>query len=406
MERQIRRNRDLSRRAVLAGGAAAGASLAVSVSAPAILAETRAPLRIGVLNFFTGPLAYNGQHNWDGMNLYLEQIGWTIAGRKVELIKEDDQANPQIGLEKVRKLVESDQVDLVCGPQGSNVAMAILNYIKQSGTFLVVSGAGNDAVTWERIPRMFRTSISSWQLCHPMGKWVYDNLGKEAVLLGTDFAAGHDTLAEFKAAYTAQGGKVLKEIYPPLGTTDFSVYLTDLKAISPPVTYNWFGGTDAIRYVQQFAQAGLKEKTRMAGFAALIDSTSIAAQGRAALGVITSTIYTDTLETPENKRFVADYRAKYKDYPDLFSEYGYTAGRVIDAAVKATDGNTADKDKLAEAMAKVAFNAPRGPFRFDPVTHHPIQNVYICEVREVEGRLANKDIAAIKDVRDPGKKET
>lgn len=144
----------------------------------------------------------------------------------------------------------------------------------------------------------------------------------------------------------------------------------------------------------------------MAGFAALIDSTSIAAQGRAALGVITSTIYTDTLETPENKRFVADYRAKYKDYPDLFSEYGYTAARVIDAAVKATDGNTADKDKLAQAMAKVAFNAPRGPFRFDPVTHHPIQNVYICEVREVEGRLANKDIAAIKDVRDPGKKET
>ncbi|HXP30326.1 MAG TPA: ABC transporter substrate-binding protein [Stellaceae bacterium] len=405
MERHIRRDRDLSRRAVLAGGAAAGASLAVGVSAPAILAETRAPLRIGMLNIFTGPLTYNGEHNWDGMNLYLEQIGWTIAGRKVELIKEDDQANPQVGLQKVRKLVESDQVDLVCGPQGSNVAMAILNYIKQSGTFLLVSGAGNDAITWERIPRMFRTSISSWQLCHPMGAWVYDNLGKEAVLLGTDFAAGHDTLAEFKAAYTARGGKVLKEIYPPLGTTDFSVYLTDVKAISPPVTYNWFGGTDAIRYVQQYAEAGLKEKTRMVGFAALIDSTSIVAQGRAALGVVTSTIYTDTLETPENKRFVADYRAKYKDYPDLFSEYGYVAARVIDETVKATDGDTADKDKLAAAMAKVTFNAPRGPFRFDPVTHHPIQNVYICEVRDIDGRLANKDIAVIKDVRDPGKKE-
>jgi len=358
-----------------------------------------------MLNIFTGPLTYNGEHNWDGMNLYLEQIGWTIAGRKVELIKEDDQANPQVGLQKVRKLVESDQVDLVCGPQGSNVAMAILNYIKQSGTFLLVSGAGNDAITWERIPRMFRTSISSWQLCHPMGAWVYDNLGKEAVLLGTDFAAGHDTLAEFKAAYTARGGKVLKEIYPPLGTTDFSVYLTDVKAISPPVTYNWFGGTDAIRYVQQYAEAGLKEKTRMVGFAALIDSTSIVAQGRAALGVVTSTIYTDTLETPENKRFVADYRAKYKDYPDLFSEYGYVAARVIDETVKATDGDTADKDKLAAAMAKVTFNAPRGPFRFDPVTHHPIQNVYICEVRDIDGRLANKDIAVIKDVRDPGKKE-
>jgi branched-chain amino acid transport system substrate-binding protein len=340
------------------------------------------------------------------MNLYLDQVGGKIAGRKVELVKEDDQANPQIGLQKIRKLVDGDKVDLVCGPQVSAVAMALLNYIKESKTFLVVSGAGNDAVTWERIPFMFRTSITSWQLCHPMGGWVYDNLGKEAVLLGTDFAAGHDTVAEFKAAYTAKGGKVLKEIYPPFGTNDFSVYLTDIRAINPPVTYNWFGGTDAIRYVEQYAEAGLMAKTRMTGFAALIDSTTIAAEGRSALGVVTSTVYTDTLDTPVNRQFVAAYRDRYKYYPDIYSDYGYVAARVIDEAVKATDGDTSDKDKLAAAMAKVQFEAPRGPFRFDPETHHPIQNVYVCEVREIDGRLANKDIATVKDVRDPGKKET
>jgi branched-chain amino acid transport system substrate-binding protein len=252
---------------------------------------------------------------------------------------------------------------------------------------------------------MFRTTITSWQLCHPMGPWVYDNLGKEIVLLATDFAAGHDVLREFKAAYLPKGGKVLKEIYAPLGTNDFSAYLADVRAINPPATYAWFGGTDAVRFVQQYAEFGLKDKIRLAGFAALIDITTIAAQGKSALGVITSTIYTDTLDNPVNKQFVADYRERYKDYPNLFSEYGFTSARVVDEALQAVDGNAADKDKLAEAMAKVAFDAPRGPFRFDPVVHHPIQDVYICEVRDFNGRLANKDIATIHDVRDPGAKE-
>ncbi len=381
-----------------------GGAVALGFPAPAILAQTREPLRIGILNTFTGFLAYNGSHALDSMKLYFESIGGSIAGRKIELIIEDDQGNPQIGLQKIRKLIESDNVDLVCGPQVSAVAMAILNYIKERKAFLVVSGAGNDAITWERIPYMFRTTITSWQIAHPMGEWAYDNLGKEAVLLGTDFAAGHDTLAEFEAAFTAKGGKVLKKIFPPLGTTDFSPYLTDLMSMSPPLSYSWFGGTDAIRFIQQYAQLGIKKQTRMVGFAALVENTVIKAAGEDALGVITSTIYTDLLDTPANKAFVAEYRARYNDAPDLYSEYGYTAARVVTETLKATDGNT-DKDKMAAAMVKVAFDAPRGPFRFDPVTHHPVQNVYVCEVLSINGRLAQKDIFTLKDIRDPGTKQ-
>lgn len=405
MKKQPHDPRHTSRRGFIKSAGAVGAALATGLRAPAILAQARAPIRIGILNSFSGVLAYNGDHNFDAMNFYFERIGWKVAGRKIEFVKEDDQANPQIGLQKIRKLVESDKVDLVCGPQVSAVAMAILPYIKQSKAFLVVSGAGNDAITWERIPYMFRTTITSWQLCHPMGAWVYENAGKEAVLLGTDFAAGHDTLSEFKSAFTAAGGTVLKEIYPPLGTSDFTPYLADLMSMAPPVCYNWFGGTDAIRFIQQYAQLGANKKTRMAGFAALVDSTVIAATGKDSVGVVTSTIYTDTLDNDVNRRFAPEYRARYKYDPDLFSEYGYTAAAVLEHTLKATDGDT-DKDKMAAAMAKVEFEAPRGPFRFDPVTHHPIQNVYVCEVRDLGGRLANKDIATIKAVRDPGKKES
>jgi branched-chain amino acid transport system substrate-binding protein len=390
-----------SRRGFLAGAAA----LATGFPAPAILAQTRLPLKLGILNSFTGVSAYSGELNVAGMELYFDRIGWTIAGRKVEMLKEDDQFNPQVGLQKAKKFVLSDHVDMICGPQASNVALALLNYIKESGAFLIVSGAGVAQITWERIPYMFRTTITTTQLCQPMGGWIYDNLAKEIVLTGTDYAAGRDTLREFKASYEKAGGKVIKEIYPPLGTTDFSPYLADVRSIAPPATYNFYVGTDATRFVQQYAELGLKDKIALTGFGALVDSRSLQSQDRAALGVYTTQIYCDTLDNAENKRFVAEYRAKHKEYPNVYCDYGFVTARVIDEALKAVDGNTENKDKLSEAMAKVAFDAPRGPFRFDPVVHHPIQNVYICDVRDIDGRIAIKDIATIPNVRDPGVKD-
>jgi branched-chain amino acid transport system substrate-binding protein len=398
-------SRGISRRKLLVGSAKAGAVLASTVSAPALLAQARAPIRLGIINSFTGAIAYAGDNNLDGMSLYFDSIGWTVAGRKIELIKEDDQFNPQVGLQKAKKLLENDNVDMLAGVQASNVALAVLNYAKQKKAFYIVTGAGADAITWERNPYVFRTSLSSWQLSAPMAEWVYDNLAKEIVLTGSDYAGGRDVIAEFRVPFVKKGGKVIKEIYPPLGTADFSPYLTDIRSINPPATYDFMPGADAVRFMQQYDEMGMKQKIPMTGFA-LVDSLSIKALGRAALDIITSTVYTDTVDNPESKKFVADYRAKYKSYPDLFSDYGFVAARVIADTLKATDGDTSNKDKLAEAMTKVSFDAPRGPFRFDPITHNPIQDVYICKCVELEGgRIGNKVMATYKDVRDPGSKQ-
>ena len=391
----------LTRRRVLRG---TGAAFTAGVCAPAILAETQKPIRLGILNSFTGALSYNASDNVKGMSLYFDSIGWTIAGRKVEMIKEDDQFNAQVGLEKTKKFVQSDHVDMIVGPQASNVAMALLNFVKQTKSFLVVSGAGSDQITWERIPYLFRTTITTWQLCTPMGQWVYDNVAKEVIATGADYIAGRDTIREFAIAFAAKGGKIVQEIYPPVGTTDFSVYLTAIAASGAPASYNFYTGADAIRFVRQYAELGIKDKVRLTGFSALVDGNSLAAVGQAALGVITPQIYTTALDTPANRQFVSAYHDKNQEYPTTFSDYGFVTARVIDETIKATDGDTSNKDRLAEAMVKVSFDAPRGPFRFDPVTHHPIQNVYMCEVREIDGKLVIKDFLTIKDVRDPGVK--
>ena len=395
--------RPVSRRTFVKSSAGAGAALASSLAAPALLAQANAPIRIGFLNTFTGGLAYAGQAHTNGVNLYFDSINWTVAGRKIELIKEDDQFNPQVGLQKVKKLVESDNVDLVMGVQASNVALAVLNYMKQQKAFYVVTGAGTDAITWDRYPYLFRTSISTYQLSTPMANYVYDNLGKEVVTTASDYAGGRDVMAQFKGPYLAKGGKVLKEIWPPLGTTDFSAYLTDIKSINPPVTYDFMPGADAVRCIQQYSEFGLKEHAPLTGFT-IIDSQTISALGKAAVGVISALTFVDAVDNPEAKKFVTDYRAKFNASPDLFADYAYVGAKVVADAIKAVGGNTSDKDKLAEAMTKVQFKAPRGPFRFDPVTHNPIQDIYICQVVEAGDKITTKILSTSNQVQDPGKK--
>jgi len=395
--------RPVSRRTFVKSSAGAGAALASSLAAPALLAQANAPIRIGFLNTFTGGLAYAGQAHSNGANLYFDSVNWTVAGRKIELIKEDDQFNPQVGLQKVKKLVESDNVDLVMGVQASNVALAVLNYMKQQKAFYVVTGAGTDAITWDRYPYLFRTSISTYQLSTPMANYVYDNLGKEVVTTASDYAGGRDVMAQFKGPYLAKGGKVLKEIWPPLGTTDFSAYLTDIKSINPPVTYDFMPGADAVRFIQQYSEFGLKEHAPLTGFT-IIDSQTISALGKAAVGVISALTFVDAVDNPEAKKFVTDYRAKFNASPDLFADYAYVGAKVVADAIKAVGGNTSDKDELAEAMTKVQFKAPRGPFRFDPVTHNPIQDIYICQVVEAGDKITTKILSTSNQVQDPGKK--
>jgi branched-chain amino acid transport system substrate-binding protein len=395
--------RGISRRTFISSGAVAGAALASNIAAPAILAQTKAPIRLGNINSYTGGLAFAGQANWNATELYFDSINWTIAGRKVEIVKEDDQFNPQVGLQKAKKLIESDKVDLVFGIQASNVALAVLNYMKQQKAFYVVNAAGTDAITWDRYPYLFRTSISTYQLSTPMANYIYDNLGKQIVTTSSDYAGGRDVMAQFKGPYVAKGGTVLKEIWPPLGTTDFSAYLTDIKSINPPVTYDFMPGADAVRFVQQYSEFGLKEKMPLTGFT-IIDEEMIGALGKASVGIISALTFVNTLDNPAAKKFVADFQAKYKQLPDLYSEYGYTGAEAIAEAIKAVDGDTSNKDKLVEAMAKVQFDAPRGPFRMDPATHNPIQDIYIAQVVESEGKVTTKVLSTSKQVQDPGHK--
>jgi branched-chain amino acid transport system substrate-binding protein len=388
--------------AVVGGGAAAG------VTGDPWVIRARAqggPVKIGLVLPYTGVYAELGTSITQAMELVFARENWTVAGRKIEMIKEDDEMKPPVGVRKTEKLIDSDKVDILTGPVHSGILMGMRDKVHNSKTILIVSNAGADAISRDRCSKwIFRTSFSNWQPCQPMGGWVAKNVSKEAFLIAPNYQAGKDMMGAFQETYAPAGGKVVSEDYPKLGETDYAPYLTKIKQSGAKAVFAFFSGTDAVNFVKQYSQFGLKEGIKLTGAGFLTEPDVLPAQGAAAIGVLTGHFYTPLLDNPVNHRFVKEFRDKfYGKMPDGFACQGYDTAEVIVRALKAVNGNTQDKDKLVAAIAATEFDSPRGRFRFDPKTHNVIQPyIYIREVREVYGGLANVPIDKVAEVRDPG----
>ena len=395
----------LTRRTFVTGAGAAAVGVAAG---PWVLRSWAqgGPIKIGVVLPYTGVYAVLGESITQAMELVFEREKWTVAGRKIEMIKEDDEMKPPVGIRKTEKLIDSDKVDILTGPVHSGILMGMRDKVHNSKTILIVSNAGADAISRGRCSKwIFRTSFSNWQPCQPMGGWVAKNVAKEVFQIAPNYQAGKDMMAAFRETFLPAGGKVIAEDYPKLGETDYAPYLTKIKQSGAKAVFAFFSGSDAVNFVKQYDQFGLKGAVKLTGAGFLTEPDVLPAQGKSALGVLTGHFYTPVLDNPVNKRFVKDFKAKYNNKtPDGFACQGYDTAEVILRALKAVSGNTQDKDKLVAAIAKVEFDSPRGRFRFDPKTHNVIQPyIYVREVREVpEFGLTNVPIDKVADVRDPG----
>jgi branched-chain amino acid transport system substrate-binding protein len=396
--------RSLTRRTFLAGASTAAATAAAGPWVSRSDAQG-GPIKIGVLLPYSGVYAVLGESITQGMELVFGRENWTVAGRKVELIKEDGEAKPPVGVRKAQKLIDSDRVDILTGPVHSGVLAGIRDIVHSSKTILIVSNAGADQISRERCSAwIFRTSFSNWQPCQPMGGWVAKNLTKEVFQIAPNYQAGKDMMAAFRETFLPAGGKVVGEDYPKFGETDYAPYLTKIRQSGAKAVFAFFSGSDAVNFVKQYDQYGLKGTIKLTGAGFLTEPDVLPAQGKSALGVITGHFYTPQLDNPVNQRFVKEFREKFGGKtPDGFACQGYDTAEVIVRALKAVGGNTQDKNRLREAIAKVEFDSPRGRFRFDPKTQNVIQPfIYVREVREVAGGLDNVPIDKIADVRDPG----
>jgi branched-chain amino acid transport system substrate-binding protein len=362
-------------------------------------ADAQDAIKIGVVGPNSGPYAIIGEEVRNGFDLYLSQVGNKAGGRKVEMIYEDAQAKPDVGLTKVRKLVERDAVSFVGGVVSSSVAYALRDYIVSKNVPFVVTVASADGLTQQQAaPTIFRTNSSGSQVSHPFGKWLYEKGGyKRLIMLAPNYAMGYEQTGGFARTFVAAGGKIVKTLYPPLGAPDFGPFLTSFDPSSADAVGAVFAGSDAIKFVKQYAEYGLKGRIPLVGTILLTDDLILQQEGDAAIGITSASHYASGLENPANKAFVEAYRKNFNRDPTLYSEASYLGARVICDAIEALKGNVSNTAELTATMRKASFDAPRGKFRFDE-HNSPIHNVYVFKVERVSGKLVNKPVAEFKDV--------
>lgn len=358
------------------------------------------PVKIGLLVPYTGVFTSNGVDITRGAELYFDEIGWKAGGRDIKFIKEDSEMNGQVSLQKTRRLVESEKIDILTGVVSSTVAYAIRDYVVGNKLPFIISNAGaRDLTRGDASEYIFRVSFANGQYEYPFSKYMFNELNiRKVVVMAPDYAAGREKAEGFMIGFKEAGGQILQEIYPPLGTTDYGPYLTQVK--DADAVFVHFSAADSIKFVKQYEEYGLKKKLPLYSAGDLVDESSLPGQGDSALGIISALHYSAALTTPENQKFVKNYTAKYGDSPNMFAEQGYVSAQVIAKALEATGGNTADKPKLLEAIRKVQFEAPRGPFKFDQKTQNVIFDTHIRKVEKVNGKLVNTVIKSIPNVSD------
>ena len=380
-------------------------SVAAMLALLALCAATLAaePIKIGVLLPSSGVYAGLGNDQTLALELGFDDFGREVAGRPIELIHADTESRPGSGLAQIKKLVLRDQVDVVVGIISSAVAGAVRDYVHNAQVPLILSNAGNDDLTGAQCsPWILRSSFSNSQISREMGPWMAARGFNNVFLMAFDYAAGHQAMEAFRGGFVAAGGTVVGEEYPPLGETeDFGPYLAKVKAADPDAVYVFFAGGPAIKFVKEWAAFGLKGEIQLAGAGWLNSALYINAQGMDAEGSLGILNYVPSIDTPENHAFQENFRAAHGRDASEFGVAAYDSARIIVEALKATGGNTTDKEALVAAMQATRFDGPRGPFRIDPRTNNVIQNVYIFEVQAQGDGVAAVVQDVIADVQDP-----
>jgi branched-chain amino acid transport system substrate-binding protein len=374
----------------------AGAVLALTLSPAAAQNKT---VKIGFVSTFSGPTAVIGNDMRNSFELALDHLGRKIGGLPVEVIYEDDGQKPDIGKQKTEKLIESDKVDFIVGYIWSNVLLASLKPVVDSKTMMVIANAGPSQVAGELCsPYVFSTSWQNDQTPQAVGEYMNQKGVKSVYLIGPNYAAGKDMLAGVAATFK---GKVLgQDLTKWPDQLDFSAELSKARAAKPDAIFVFYPGAAGVQFLTQYTQAGLKGQIPLYT-AFTIDELSLPLQKEMALGVPGAQQWVNDLPFDSNKKFVSDYRTKYKSSPSFYGAQSYDAAQLINSAVTAVKGDLSKKDAMRDEMRKVNFPSVRGPYKYGN-NHIPIQNFYLQDVvKTADGSLGLKTVATIvKDSQD------
>jgi branched-chain amino acid transport system substrate-binding protein len=372
------------------------AALVALGTAPAVAQQS---VKIGFVSTFSGPTAVIGNDMRNSFELALEHLGRKMGGKPVEVIYEDDQQKPEVGVQKSQKLIESDKVNFVVGYIWSNVLLASLKPVVDSQTFLISSNAGPSQIAGDQCsPFFFSTSWQNDQTPQAMGEYMSQKGVKTAFLIGPNYAAGKDMLTGVRSTF--KGQIIGEELTKWPDQLDFSTELSKVRAARPEAVFVFYPGAAGVQFLTQYVQSGLKGQIPLYT-AFTVDAITLPLQKDLALGVPGAQQWVNDLPNDANKKFVADFRAKHKNYPSFYGAQSYDAVNLVNSAVVAVNGDLSKKDAMRDTMRKASYASVRGPYKYGN-NHFPIQNFYLQDVvKDAEGNLTLKTMATIvKDSQD------
>jgi len=370
-----------------------GTALSTALRAPAWAQQK--PVRIGLLTVKTGPLAQGGIQMEQGMTRFLKDRNYTLAGRKAELVVGDTGGNPAGTKTKTQELVERDNVDLIIGPLAAFELLAITDYAAQAKMPILSLAAAEDMTQRRPNPYFVRASATSAQSMHPLADYAAKELKYKRVMTVTeDFAFGHEQMGGFQRVFEDAGGRVVKKLWPPLVTPDYTPYLAQLSGVDAVV--QGFAGSNPLKFMKQYKDAGLKLPVLSGSVGC--DDALLKSFGDEAVGIISCSAYTADLDTPSNKRLVDGMVKDYGNIPGIYAAGIYINGMVAEAGLEKTGGKTDDRDALIKALRAVSLtDTPRGPFHFDHLGN-VVGAFYIRRCERKGDKLVNTTIKTYKDV--------
>jgi len=369
--------------------------VALAMVVPSAFAQSQPPLKVGMMLPYSGTFAALGNAIDNGFQLYVKEQGGKIGGREIAYVRVDDESEPSKATDNINKLIKRDNVDVVIGTVHSGVAMAMAKVAKETGTTLIIPNAGADIITGPMCAKnIFRSSFSNSQPGFAMGEVAAKKGYKNAMTITWKYAAGEESVKGFKEGFEKGGGKVTKELTLPFPGVEVQALLTEVAAAKPDVVYSFFAGGGAVKFVKDYAAAGLNKTIPLVGPGFLTDGT-LDAQGESAQGMLTALHYGDNLNNKRDNEFRLAYAKQYKLQPDVYAVQGYDAAQMLSVGLKATKGDISKKDDFAKAIRATKFDSPRGSFTMSNA-NNPIQDFYLRQVVGKENKvigIASKSLA-------------
>ncbi len=385
------KRRSLVRKTLLAATVAAGALIA---SGPVLAQQGK--LKVGLMLPYTGTFAALGNAITNGFKLAVAEQGGKLGGREIEYYTVDDESDPAKAPENTNKLVKRDQVDVLVGTVHSGVAIGMAKIARETNTLMINPNAGADEITGALCaPNIFRTSFTNWQPGFATGKVVAGDKHQKVVTLTWKYAAGQQMVDGFKEAFEQSGGKVVKELFLPFPNVEFQPFLTEIASLNPDAVFVFFAGGGAVKFVKDYAAAGLKGKIPLYGTGFLTDGT-LEAQGDTAQGIVTALHYADGLNTPKDNAFRAAYKKAYNVDPDVYAVQGYDAAQLLRVGLESVKGDVKMRDQMIKAMEAAKIDSPRGTFTLSKA-HNPVQDFYTRKVTGKDNKVVSIAVKALAD---------